>query len=69
MLWELQARRLRWNRVVLDGGAAMQAACRQVTPDVVVQHDQWHVLHTCAQLQGRLERRGSNPRAATRRRT
>lgn len=57
VLWELQARRLRWTRVVLDGGAAMQAACRQVTPDVVVQHDQWHVLHTCAQLQGRLVRR------------
>jgi transposase-like protein len=57
VLWELQARRLRWNRVVLDGGTAMQAACRQVTPDIVVQHDQWHVLHTCAQIQGRLDRR------------
>ena len=57
VLWDLQARRLRWTRVVLDGGSAMQAACRQVTPEVVVQRDQWHVLHTCAQLQGRLERR------------
>jgi transposase-like protein len=57
VLWDLQARRLRWDRVVLDGGAAMQAACRQVTPEVVVQHDQWHVLHRCAQFQGRLERR------------
>src|SRR3712207_7956629 len=33
------------------------SACRQVTPEVVVQRDQWHVLHTCAQIQGRLERR------------
>jgi transposase-like protein len=57
VLWELQARQVRWNRVVLDGGPAMQAACRQVTPEVVVQHDQWHVLRTCAQLQARLERR------------
>ncbi len=43
VLWELQARQVRWNRVVLDGGTAMQAACRQVTPEVVLQHDQWHV--------------------------
>ncbi len=57
VLWELQARGVRWHRVVLDGGAAMHAACRQVTPEVVVQHDQWHVLHRCAQLQARLERR------------
>ena len=56
-LWELQARKVRWTRVVLDGGPAMQAACRQVTPEVVVQHDQWHVLHRCAQFQARLERR------------
>ena len=57
VLWELQARQVRWNRVVLDGGPAMQAACRQVTPEVVLQHDQWHVLRSCAQLHARLERR------------
>jgi transposase-like protein len=56
VLWELQARGVQWNRVVLDGGTAMQAACREVTPEVVLQHDQWHVLHRCAQLQARLER-------------
>jgi hypothetical protein len=56
VLWEVQARGLRWNRVVLDGGAAMQVACRSVTPDLPLQHDQWHVLHTCAQLQARLDR-------------
>ena len=54
--WELQDRGLRWNRVVLDGGGAMQGACRTVTPQVPLQHDQWHVLHRCAQLQARLAR-------------
>jgi transposase-like protein len=57
VLWELQARGLRWNRVVLDGGAALQAACRTVTPALPLQHDQWHVLHSCATLQARLTRR------------
>ena len=56
VVWDLQARGLRWDRVVLDGGGAMQAACRQVTPTVPLQHDQWHVLHSCAQRQARLER-------------
>ena len=56
VLWELQARGLRWERVVLDGGSAMQAACRQVTPALPLQHDQWHVLHACAQRQARLAR-------------
>ena len=65
VLWELQARQIRWNRVVLDGGAAMQAACREVTPAVVLQHDQWHVLHTCAQVQARLERRVADLSART----
>lgn len=65
VLWELQARQVRWNRVVLDGGMAVQAACREVTPDVVLQHDQWHVLHTCAQCQARLERRVADLTART----
>ena len=34
----------------------MQAACRTVTPALIVQGDQWHVLHSCAQLQARLDR-------------
>ena len=65
VLWDLQARGVRWNRVVLDGGAAMQVACREVTPEVVLQHDQWHVLHTCAQLQARLDRRVADLTAQT----
>jgi len=56
VLWELQARGLRWDRVVLDGGAAMLAACAAVTPNVLLQRDQWHVLHTCGQVQARLDR-------------
>ena len=43
----------------------MQAACREVTPEVVLQHDQWHVLHTCAQLQARLDRRVADLTART----
>ena len=56
VLWELQARSLQWDRVVLDGGAAMLAACERVTPTVQVQGDVWHVLHKCAQVQARLDR-------------
>src|SRR5262249_34991791 len=56
VLWSLQERGLRWDRVVLDGGAAMQAACRSVTPALLVQGDQWHVLQSCAQMQARLDR-------------
>lgn len=57
LLWSLQDRGLRWDRVVGDDGAALQAACHDVTPDQAFQGDQWHVLHGCAQVQARLERR------------
>ena len=56
VLWELQARGLRWERVVLDGGAPMLAACRSVTPHITTQGDTWHVMHTCTQVQARLQR-------------
>jgi transposase-like protein len=56
VLWELQARGLRWDRVVLDGGAPMLAACRSVTPHMVIQGDTWHVTHTCTQVLARLQR-------------
>jgi len=65
VLWDLQARGLHWNRVVLDGGAAMQVACRTVTPELPLQHDQWHVLHRCAQVQARLERQLTTLQART----
>ena len=56
LLWELEARQVRCGRVVLDGGKAMLAACHQALPDVVVLHDQWHVLHACSKHQARLTR-------------
>lgn len=56
VLWSLHDRRLRWDRVVMDGGAAMRAACRDVTPDLVVQGDQWHLLRACTATQGRVDR-------------
>ena len=56
VLWSLQERGLQWDRLVSDDGPAMQAACAAVTPDIPHQRDQWHLLHRCAQLQGRLER-------------
>jgi transposase-like protein len=56
VLWGLQDRNLRWDRVVLDDGAAMHAACRTVTPTIPVQSDQWHVLQGCRQVQARLDR-------------
>ncbi len=65
VLWDLQDRRLRWDRVVLGGGGAMQVACRTVTPQLALQHDQWHVFHRCAQLHGRLTRQQSVPAART----
>jgi len=56
VLWSLQDRHLCWERVVLDDGAALHAACAAVTPDLPIQSDQWHVLHACAQVQARLDR-------------
>jgi len=57
VLWELQARGLGWDRLTMDGGAAARAACRNVSPQIPIQGDQWHILHSCAQLQARLDRR------------
>lgn len=56
LLWDLQERGLRWARLVGDNGAAWQAGARTVTPEVIIQQDQWHVWHSCAQIQARLER-------------
>jgi len=65
VLWDLQARGLRWDRVVLDGGSAMQAACRDVTPTLPLQRDQWHVLHACAQRHARMTRQLATLHART----
>jgi len=54
--WELAARGLRWSGVTLDGGAAMLGACAVLDPALSPQRDVWHVLHTCATVQARLDR-------------
>ncbi len=56
VLWEAQARGLRWHATVSDGAPAMQQACRVVDPDGQHGRDVWHLLHTCSQVQGRIDR-------------
>jgi hypothetical protein len=56
VLWLAQARGLRWHATVSDGGGAIEAARRAVDPTGQHARDVWHVLHTCAQVQGRLDR-------------
>lgn len=56
VLWDVHDHGLAYDRTVMDAGAAARAACQRVTPAIPFQGDQWHVLHTCAQLQGRLDR-------------
>lgn len=56
VLWEAEARGLRWSAVVTDGAGGMAQACAAVAPQVAVQRDVWHVLHRCAQVQGRPDR-------------
>lgn len=57
VLWSLQDRGLRWDRVVGDDGVALKAACQTVRPNQSFQSDQWHLLHGCGQVQARLDRR------------
>lgn len=57
LLWELQERHLLWDRIATDGAAALRAACRSVTPHILLQLDQWHLLHRISPLQARLSRR------------
>src|SRR5919199_3702127 len=62
VLWEVRARGLRWHATVHDGGGAIAAACVAVDPQGQHGRDVWHVLHRCAQAQGRLDRRGGQAR-------
>jgi hypothetical protein len=66
-LWFAQARGLRWHATVHDGGAAITTACAAVDPQGQHGRDVWHVLHACAQVQGRLDRQvaAEQARAAT----
>jgi hypothetical protein len=56
VLWLAQERGLRWHTTMSDGGAAIDAAVRVVDPTGQHRRDVWHVLHVCAQVQGRLDR-------------
>lgn len=59
VLWEAQARGLRWHATVSDGAPAMQQACSVVDPDGQHGRDVWHLLHPCSQIQGRVDRVGA----------
>lgn len=56
LLWLAQDRGLRWHATCSDGGKAIGAACERVDPDGQHGRDVWHILHTWAQVQGRLQR-------------
>jgi hypothetical protein len=56
LLWEAQDRGLRWHATVSDGAPAIQQACSVVDPDGQHGRDVWHLLHTCSQTQGRVDR-------------
>ena len=56
LLWLAQDRGLDWQATISDGGRAIQAACQKVDPTGQHGRDVWHVLHSCAQVQGRLDR-------------
>src|SRR3954468_4097937 len=65
VLWLAQARGLRWHTTIGAGGAAIEAAVRAVDPTGQHRRDVWHVLHACAQVQGRLDRRVAQVEAQT----
>ena len=65
VLWLAQERGLRWHTTIGDGGAAIEAAMRAVDPTGQHRRDVWHVLHVCAQVQGRLDRRVAQVEAQT----
>ncbi len=56
VLWEAQARGLRWHATVSDGAPAMQQACSVVDPTGQHGRDVWHLLQSCSQSQGRVDR-------------
>jgi hypothetical protein len=64
-LWLAQARGLRWHTTISDGGPAIEAAVRVADPTGQHRRDVWHVLHGCAQVQGRLDRRVTQLEAQT----
>jgi hypothetical protein len=65
VLWLAQDRGLHWHATCSDGGTAIQAACQKVDPTGQHGRDIWHLFHTWAQVQGRLERQLSRLQART----
>lgn len=65
VLWLAQERGLRWHATISDGGSAIDAAVRAVDPTGRHGRDVWHVLHVCAQVQGRLDRWADQMEAQT----
>jgi transposase-like protein len=65
VLWLAQERGLRWHTTISDGGGAIDSAVRRVDPTGQHARDVWHVLHVCAQVQGRLDRWGAQLEAQT----
>ena len=65
VLWLAQERGLRWHTTISDGGGAIDSAIRSVDPTRQHARDVWHVLHVCAQVQGRLDRRVAQVEAQT----
>jgi hypothetical protein len=65
VLWLAQERGLRWHTTISDGGGAIESAIRSVDPTGQHARDVWHVLHVCAQVQGRLDRRVAQVEART----
>lgn len=57
LLWLAQEQGLHLAATVHDGGAALQAGVAAGAPQVPHGRDVWHLLHRCAQGQGRLDRR------------
>ena len=55
VLWQLQEQGIQWQTTVSDGGRAIGEAVSTVAPERPHQRDVWHVLHSCQQVQARLE--------------
>jgi hypothetical protein len=63
LLWDLEARGVRWSGAVHDGGKAAAGGCAAVAPEVPRQRDLWHALHRAAQAQARPDRQAAEAEA------
>lgn len=65
LLWELEEHGLHWDTTVSEGGRAIEEAVGTVSPQQPPQRDVGHVLHSCQQVQGRLDRQVAELRQRT----